>query len=79
MCYAKIFVKYTSQSADDKPIDCHNEVELDKKIAELKNRVEATQIDVFVHNPHVSVQLVAEWRPRANIVKDPPSTKEQPK
>lgn len=69
MCYAKIFIKYVTTSADDKPIDCDNETDLEAKLVELKKRVEATQIDVFIHNPHTSVQLVKEWRSRATIAK----------
>jgi len=74
LCYAKLFVKYKTASADDKPIDCQNESDLNDKIDEIKKRFEATQIDVFVHNPHASLALVQEWRSRAAVVKQEEKT-----
>ena len=71
MCYGLLLVKYRNgTTGDDKPIQCKDEAELNSKLRDVQSRPEATQIDVFVHNPHASVQLVQEWRPRASITKE---------
>lgn len=82
MCYGLLLVKYRNgTTGDDKPITCKNEAELNLKLRDVQSRPEATQIDVFVHNPHASVALVQEWRPRASIAKsdtkDEPTTKRE--
>lgn len=70
MCYGLLVVKYRNgTSSDDKPIMCKDEGELTTRLKEVQNRPEATQVDVFIHNPHASIQLVQEWRPRASIGK----------
>jgi hypothetical protein len=70
MCYGLLVVKYrNSTSADDKPIVCKDEEEMASRLKEVQSRVEAIQVDVFIHNPHASIQLIQEWRPRASIGK----------
>jgi hypothetical protein len=68
MCYAILIVKYRNDSGNpEKPIQCDSEAEMVAKIRDVQTRPEATQIDVFVHNPHASVQLIQEWRTRGTV------------
>lgn len=71
MCeYALLIIKYRNGcSSDDKPIMCKDETELSARLKDVQSRPEATQIDVFIHNQHASIQLVQEWRARAAISK----------
>ena len=70
MCYGLLVVKYRNGiAADDKPIICKDEDELAARLKDVQGRPEAVQVDVFIHNPHASIQLVQEWRARAAIAK----------
>lgn len=65
MCFAILVVKYRNDKNPPDNHQCADEEELMKKLKEVQSRPEATQIDVFIHNPHQSVQLVQEWRTRS--------------
>lgn len=70
MCYGLLVVKYRNgTSSDDKPVACKDEDELAARLKDVQGRPEAIQVDVFIHNPHASIQLIQEWRPRASIAK----------
>jgi macrodomain Ter protein organizer (MatP/YcbG family) len=70
MCYGLLVVKYRNgTSSDDKPITCKDEADMVTRLKEVQNRPEAVQVDVFIHNPHASIQLVQEWRARASVGK----------
>lgn len=77
MCYAILILRYRNGvTKDDKPIACDSEADLATKKRDAQGRSEAVRIDVYIHNPHDSVELVAEWRPRSTITKvDQPSSR----